>query len=339
MNEPLLELEDVTIEYTTSDGTITAASSVSFTLEEQEYFGLVGESGCGKTTVMKSILGGLDDNGHVSSGRIIYKGKEINNLSEDKLNEEIRWTEIAYIPQGAMNSLDPLQKMSEKALEIAHNHSDMSKKQALDKFKEMFSTVGLPEERIHDYPHQFSGGMKQRVIIALALFLEPDLIMADEPTTALDVIMQDQVFSYLDDISKNIGSSMVLITHDMGVVFESCEKVGVMHAGQLSEVGSPAELYNNPSHPYTILLKRSFPELDNLDKKLLTVDGNPPQLTNEANFCTFVDRCPWAKKECHETTPKLEPVENGSHRAACLRKEMVKKDIKNGVHTIPGEKQ
>ncbi|WP_203229187.1 ATP-binding cassette domain-containing protein, partial [Halobellus captivus] len=176
MSEPLLEIEDLTIEYQTKNGAVTAVSDASFAVDVGEYFGLAGESGCGKSTVAKSLLGILDDNGRVSAGSIRYNGEELQNKSQQYLNENIRWKEISYVPQSSMDSLDPLKKISKQALEIANTHSDMSESEALDQFKEMFEIVGIQENRIHDYPHEFSGGMQQRAIIALALFLDPSLI-------------------------------------------------------------------------------------------------------------------------------------------------------------------
>lgn len=320
MAEPLLEVEDLSITYDTAGSEITAVSEVSFQVDRGEYAGLVGESGCGKSTLVKSIIGGLDSNGRISSGRIYYKGEEIQDFSERQLNSKIRWKEISLIPQSSMNSLDPLERISEQAVSIAKTHTDMTKAEAIEKFGDMFERVGLSRRRIRDYPHQFSGGMQQRAIIAMALFLEPSLIIADEPTTALDVIMQDQIFKYLDQIKDNV--SMLLITHDISLVFESCDTVGVMHAGQLAESGSVKDLFTSPRHPYTILLQGAFPDVRHPERKLEVIEGHPPQVEGVLDYCTFKDRCPWAVEDCHQAVPELEQVSGheGSHKAACFEK-------------------
>lgn len=322
MNDPLLELEDLTIQYRVEGGKTTAVSDASFSIESGEYFGLVGESGCGKSTIARSVIGGLDDNGEVTSGTIRYKGEEIQGLSDLELSERIRWKEIALIPQSSMNSLDPLRRVSTQAIELAQVHTDMTKTEALDRLRELFDIVGLQESRISDYPHQFSGGMQQRAIIAFALLLDPDLIIADEPTTALDVIMQDQVFTYLDRIKKETDTSMLLITHDISVVLESCNEMAVMHAGQVAETGPVVDLNESPHHPYLILLQNAFPDIRNPHEELEVIEGRPPQLMGEVDSCTFVDRCPYAVEQCDQSAPSLEAVEgNADHQAACFRKE------------------
>lgn len=321
MAEPLIEVEDLTIQYKTRSGMLTAASNVSFTIESGEFFGLAGESGSGKSTIAKAIIGGLDDNGQIASGTIKYRGEEIQDFSEIQLNKQIRWKEISWIPQSSMNSLDPLQRVSEQAAEIAKVHTDLSKDKAIDRLKDMFDTVGLPETRVNEYPHQFSGGMQQRAIIALALFLEPSLIIADEPTTALDVIMQDQIFKYLDKMKEAVDTSLLLITHDISVIFESCDSVAIMHASQVTEKGSANAVHKNPRHPYAFLFKEAFPDIREPKKDLEIIEGHPPQLLGEVNHCSFVDRCPWAIEDCRNLAPPHEQVDDDdpSHTASCFR--------------------
>ena len=320
---PILELDDVTIQYRTDGGMLTAVSDASFTIGHGEYFGLVGESGCGKSTIAKTLIGALDDNGIIESGQIRYKGKEIQEYSEEDFNRELRWKEISMIPQGSMNNLDPIEKISDQAIEIAQVHTDMNKSEALERFEELFEIVGIQKSRIHDYPHQFSGGMEQRAIIALALFLRPSLIIADEPTTALDVIMQDQVFKYLDEIREQGEASMVLITHDISLVFESCDDIAIMHSGQVAETGEIETIYDDPRHPYSFMLQGAFPDHRYPDRDLEVIDGYPPENMGEVNYCTFVDRCPYAVEECREKEPKLEQWEDSEteHLVACFRSE------------------
>jgi oligopeptide/dipeptide ABC transporter ATP-binding protein len=333
MSDPLLEVEELDVQYETGSGMLTAVSDASFSIDEGEYFGLAGESGCGKSTMADALLGALDENGEITSGKIKYKGTEIQDYSEQQLNDEIRWKEISWIPQGSLSSLNPLETVKDQALELARTHTDLSDEAALEKFKEMFEVVGLQESRIHDYPHQFSGGMQQRTIIALALFLDPALLIADEPTTALDVIMQDQIFKYLDAIQEQLDVSMLLITHDISVIFESCDRMGIMHAGQLAEVGTVTELFDSPRHPYPILLKEAYPDMRYPNRQLNTIPGDPPQLMGEVNHCTFADRCPWAVDECRDSAPALEPTDDATgdsdHMAACFRKDEVYKEYED----------
>lgn len=333
-NTPLLDVEDLTVQFMTESGILTAVSNATFSLSEGEYLGVVGESGCGKSTIARALLGALDENGRIESGTIRYKGEEIQDMSEQELNERIRWKEISFIPQASMNSLDPIQALDDKALEIANTHTDLSEEEALDRFREMFEIVGLPPNRIDDYPFQFSGGMQQRAVIALALFLRPSIVIADEPTTALDVIMQDQVLRYLEDIRDETDTSMVLITHDISLVFESCDEMMVMHSGQVAESGSTDELYASPRHPYLMLLQRAFPDIRNPKQELETIEGHPPQLGESVDFCTFADRCPWRVDECVKAAPDIEPMEaNEDHKVACFRKEEAYQQYEEG--TVP----
>ncbi|NHN42922.1 ABC transporter ATP-binding protein [Halorubellus sp. JP-L1] len=325
MADALLEVDDLTVQYETPDGYLTAASNVSFSIEPGEYFGLVGESGCGKSTIAKAILGGLDSNGRIADGTIRFQGREIQDLSDRELSEDVRWQGISWIPQGSMSSLDPMRTIRSQAVEIGQTHTDMTEAAITEKFSEMFEVVGLPTERIDDYAHQFSGGMQQRALIALALFLEPSLIVADEPTTALDVIMQDQIFKYLDRIRDEIDASMLMITHDISLVFESCDSMAVMHGGQVAESGSVDAVYNNPRHPYAFMLQDAFPDIRDTDRTLQEIPGEPPQSYGAVTECTFADRCPYAVDECRNGAPPLERIDDPeradgkSHLAACVR--------------------
>lgn len=329
--DPLLDIRDLTIEYETDRGTITAVSDASFVVNKGEYFGLAGESGSGKSTIIKSIMGGLDSNGKIASGEIYYKGKPVHDMSEKELNEEIRWNEISWIPQSSMNSLDPLKRVSEQATDIATRNSDYSETEALERFSEMFELVGIQQSRIHDYPHQFSGGMQQRAIIALALFLEPELIIADEPTTALDVLMQDQIFQYLISLRENSDTSAIIVTHDISIIFESCDSMALMHAGQVAEIGTVEEVHQNPRHPYALLFQNAFPDIRRPDQDLEIIEGHPPEMTGNTNFCSFVDRCPWATEECRNKAPPkttVETSEQQSHQIRCFHGDDVYKEYR-----------
>ena len=323
-SEPLLEIEDLNIRYNIDEGRVCAVNDASFLLSEKEYLGVIGESGSGKSTLSQAVIGGLDSNGEIASGKIKYKGKEIQNYSEERFNEEIRWKEISVIPQGAMNSLDPLMTVSEQAIDIAQTHEDWSREESLNRLRELFEIVGLAESRIHGYPHQFSGGMKQRAIIALALLLDPSLIIADEPTTALDVIMQDQILEYLDKSKEVMDVSLMLITHDISVVFDICESVVVMHGGQVAEFGSTTDIYDDPRHPYTLMLQEAFPDVRHPNRELGIIKGAQSIQYNEVNYCTFTERCPWAKEECSAQAPPLEPVDGDfTHGSSCIRSDEI----------------
>jgi oligopeptide/dipeptide ABC transporter ATP-binding protein len=321
---PLLEVDGLTVKYATDNEPVTAVSEASFTIDSGDYFGLTGESGCGKTTVAKAIMGGLDENGWIESGSIRLNGREIHTLSESEFRDEIRFKEISWIPQGSMNSLDPLQKIGNQAVTIAKHHSSLSRDEALEKFTQMCDIVGLQESRIMDYPHELSGGMQQRVLIAMALFLEPALIIADEPTTALDVIMQDQVFKYLDRVNETTETSLLLITHDISVIFESCDLMTIMHSGQTVETASVQEIATNPRHPYTVLLSQAFPDIRYPDQELTVIEGSAPQPHGTVDYCTFADRCPLAVEECTAKAPPTERLASETdsdhdHVASCIR--------------------
>ncbi|MFC6723734.1 ABC transporter ATP-binding protein [Halobium palmae] len=319
-DKPVLEVDDLSIRYETRGNDIQAVSDASFSIDSNDFLGLVGESGCGKSTIAQSIIGALDANGQVDSGRIMYKGTPIQNYTEEEFNREVRWSEISFIPQSAMNSLDPTRRIASQALELAHVHTDWSKDRALNELREMFETVGLPRDRVNEYPYQFSGGMKQRAVIALSLFLQPSLVIADEPTTALDVIMQDQILEYFNKIKQEQETSLLLITHDISVVFETCDSMAIMHGGQVAESGRVSDIHGNPRHPYSILLQGAFPDIRQPNKKLQVIEGDPPVQEGSVDHCTFANRCPWAKKECRAEEPPLVEMPDGNdHRSSCIR--------------------
>jgi oligopeptide/dipeptide ABC transporter ATP-binding protein len=254
-------------------------------------------------------------------------------MSEKELNKKIRWNEISFIPQGSMSSLDPLYKIQEQAVTIAKAHGNRNEKDVIERLRTLFDVVGLPPERVSDYPHEFSGGMQQRAIIALAFLLEPNLITADEPTTALDVIMEDQVFKYLSEIKESTATSMVLITHDISLVFESCERMAIMHGGQIAESGPTTDVFDNPVHPYSILLQQSFPDIRYPGRELVSIKGEPPEVIGQADYCTFEDRCPLAIDECRNSEPLLEPIDDEGHQAACFQK-----DNESAIHELRNQR-
>jgi len=317
-SQPLLDVRDLSVSYRLGQGKkIHAVDRVSFTLEQGERIGLVGESGSGKSTIAKAILRLLPENARTTHGNILFRGRDLLRLSETELNE-VRWLEISLVTQSAMNALNPVARISEQFLETFAAHGMPHKQKVMLEAEQLFDLVGLSKRRIHEYPHQFSGGMRQRVIIAMAVALNPKLIIADEPTTALDVIMQAQIINLLRSLSEAKKISLVLITHDISLVAEICEKVGVMYAGRLMEFGPIEMVFDHPFHPYTMGLKGALPSISDLDKELVSIPGSPPELTRPLDCCGFAPRCPFAVEACYKTVPDTVEVEPG-HLCACLR--------------------
>ena len=310
----LLEINDVKITYRMPGNDVHAVNDVSFSIDEGDNYGLVGESGCGKSTLAKSVLGLLDDNGEVRRGSIRFDGRELLDLSERDW-QSVRWEDIAYIPQSAMDSLDPVMTVGAQIRQAIREHRDVSKRTANERVAEVFEMVGLDPDRTGDYPHQFSGGMRQRVTIAMALALDPDLLIADEPTTGLDVIVQDKIIDKLMEIQAEIGSSLLLITHDVGVVAETCDEMSVLYGGKVMEQGDTDRIFRAPTNPYTIGLKNAFPEVDEFDEQAISIPGSLPDLTQEPTGCVFRNRCPFATEECEQSHPPL--VEAGGQLSAC----------------------
>jgi len=305
----LLDIENLEITYSTPGKDVHAVNDVSFSIDEGENYGLVGESGCGKSTIAKTVLGLLDDNGEVQAGSIRFKDRELLDLSEREW-QQVRWEEISYIPQSAMDSLDPVMRVGSQIRQAIRKHRDISKADADERVAEVFEIVGLDPERTGDYPHEFSGGMRQRVTIAMALALDPDLIIADEPTTGLDVIVQDKIIDKLLEIQAEVDSSLLLITHDVGVVAETCEDVSVLYGGKVMEQGETYDVFKYPTNPYTMGLKNAFPEVDEFDEQAISIPGSLPDLTQEPTGCVFRNRCPFATEECEDGHPPLVEAEN-----------------------------
>ncbi len=312
----LLEIENLSVEYRTGDGRVRAVDDVSLDLEPDESLGIVGESGSGKTTLLKTINKLLPDNALIPDGSITFDGVDLTTLSESEINK-YRWKYISMIPQSSMNALDPVYTVRNQIREVISVHSDLSTEEADARAAEMFELVGLDPERLDNYPHQFSGGMRQRAVIALALVLNPDVILADEPTTALDVIIQKQIMDNIATIQKEIETALVLVTHDISVVSEMCDKIAVFYGGRLVEYGATEEVIQEPYHPYTLGLQNAFPSIHDDDQTLVSIPGTPLDLSKDHVGCEFADRCPFAIPEC-EVEPHLESVADG-HMAKCHR--------------------
>jgi len=309
----LLEVNDLHVTYAANPD-VQAVRGVSFTLEEGETLGIVGESGCGKTTLAQAIMGALPDNGRITGGEIIFDGRDITDLPKRELRK-IRWERMSMISQSAMNSLDPVYRVKDQIREAIQEHRDVSDEEAYERARELTELVGIDPDRVEDYPHQLSGGMRQRIIIAMALALDPDLIIADEPTTALDVIVQEQILYRIKQLQRELGNSMLMVTHDISVVAETCDSMVVMYGGELMEAGNVDEIFNNAHHPYTLGLQNAFPSVEGEKRDLTSIPGSPPDLSNPPEGCPFEARCPFSSPECSKPLPESEPV--AGHRVRC----------------------
>lgn len=311
----LLEIKDLRVEFTTPDGNVTAVNDLNFSLEQGQTLGIVGESGSGKSQTVFAIMGLLAKNG-IISGSAKFEGREILNLSEKELNR-IRAEQIAMIFQDPMTSLNPYMKVSEQLMEVLILHKGMNRSQAFEESVRMLDAVKMPEarQRMTMYPHEFSGGMRQRVMIAMALLCRPKLLIADEPTTALDVTVQAQIMELLNDLKSDFNTSIIMITHDLGVVAGSCDKVLVMYAGRTMEYGDINDIFYRPSHPYTEGLLRAIPRLDTEGEDLPTIPGNPPNLLRLPVGCPYQERCHRVVARCKQESPILTPFAQGRLRA------------------------
>jgi peptide/nickel transport system ATP-binding protein len=316
MTAPLLEVSHLRVEFPTRRGTLRALDDVSFDIAPGEILGVVGESGAGKSLTGAAIIGLLEPPGRVSAGEIRLAGRRIDNLSQAQMRE-IRGRQIGAIFQDPLTSLNPLVTIGQQLIETIQVHLKVSGEEARRRAVRLLQETGIPaaEQRIDQYPHQFSGGMRQRVVIALALAAEPKLIVADEPTTALDVSIQAQIIALLKRLTKDHGAAVMLVTHDMGVIAESCDRVAVMYAGRIAEIGPVADVIHRPRHPYTVGLMGSIPSMDQDRERLTQIDGAMPRLTAIPSGCAFNPRCPRVFDRCRSDRPDL--MSAGATRAAC----------------------
>ncbi len=312
----LLEVQNLVVEFPGRRGTLRALDDVSFSIAPGEILGVVGESGAGKSLTGASIIGLLEPPGRVASGAIRLEGQRIDNLGHEQMRH-IRGRKIGAIFQDPLTSLNPLYTVGQQLVETILTHLPMNAAQARERAVELLKDTGIPaaEQRVDHYPHQFSGGMRQRVVIALALAAEPQLIVADEPTTALDVSIQAQIIGLLKTICKTRGAAVMLITHDMGVIAETCDRVAVMYAGRVAEIGPVHEVINHPAHPYTVGLMASIPDMEQERERLNQIDGAMPRLNAIPRGCAFNPRCPKVFERCHQERPDL--MSAGATQAAC----------------------
>ena len=317
----LLEISNLTTHFFTQDGVVKAVDGISYELEEGEVLGVVGESGCGKSVHALSIMRLVPSPpGRTVAGEVLFDGEDLLTMDDAEMRN-IRGNRIAMVFQEPMTSLNPVLTIGRQLTETLELHQKMNKHQARERAAELLQTVGIPDaaQRLVDYPHQFSGGMRQRVMIAMALSCNPKLIIADEPTTALDVTIQAQILELMQDLARDFGTAMIIITHNLGVVARYADNVNVMYAGKIIETGSSQEIYHNPKHPYTLALLNSVPRLDASERiRLDVIEGLPPDLVNLAEGCAFAPRCKYVYDRCIDETPMLEDALPG-HTTACWR--------------------
>jgi len=319
MNENILSVKNLNMHYETISGNVSAVRNVSFDIKKGESFGLVGESGCGKTSVAMSLVQLQADNAVISEGSIKLDGKELIGLSESELRT-VRWDGISIVFQGAMNAWNPVIKIGEQIREAIREHyPENTKAQNIEKITELFSMVGLDQNILDRFPHELSGGMKQRAVIALALSCDPKLVIADEPTTALDVVIQDQILNEIKKVQDLLGLSLIYISHDIAVIAEMTTTMAVMYAGSIVEMGPTDEVFKNPKHAYTRLLLESTPSVVGDKKKLRSLDGEPPSLIGDIKGCTFSPRCPEPTDDCKNQTLEMKLIEisNGHFADIC----------------------
>ena len=313
----LLRIEDLTIHFPTEEGDVRAVNGVSLSVEAGQTLGLVGETGAGKTTTALGILRLVPEPGQVESGSIIYKDRDIMTMSEKEV-QDIRGNEISMIFQDPMTALNPVMTVGDQVAEVILRHQTCTKVEAQQRMIDILGKVGIGPDRASDYPHQFSGGMKQRVVIAIALACNPKLLLADEPTTALDVTIQAQVMRMINDLKREFNTSMILITHDLGIVAESCDQVAIMYAGEIVEYGSLEDIFDHTAHPYTKGLFNSIPSLDKDTERLQPIQGLMPDPANLPEGCKFHPRCPYAVEACAQQHPGMTELTPG-HLCRCLR--------------------
>ncbi|MCE4624832.1 MAG: ABC transporter ATP-binding protein [Desulfurococcales archaeon] len=312
----LLEVENLRTYFYTLKGVVKAVDGVNLKLEKGQTLGIVGESGCGKSTLAWSLLKLVPPPGRIVDGTIRIDGMDVTRMSESEVRSKIRWKKISMIFQGAMNALNPVYTVGEQIIEPILLHTDMTREEAMEKAQELIEAVGLPPEILNRYPHELSGGQKQRVVIAMALVLDPDIVIADEPTTALDVVVQAQILNLMKKLHRERGMSIILITHDLGVVTELSEYIAVMYAGKIVEFGKAEDIFLHPLHPYTQALIRAVPRLKGDIHKLEYIPGQPPDLRNPPPGCRFAPRCKKVMDICNREEPPMIEYEKG-HYVAC----------------------
>ena len=312
----LLEVKDLYTYFYTTKGVVRAVDGVSFTLNKGEVLGIAGESGCGKSTLAYSIIRLVPPPGKIKSGEIYFMGENILKMDRETFRKKVRWKGISMIFQGAMNALNPVYTVGDQIAEVIMIHEGLSKREAYVRVYKLLSLVGIDPRRAHSYPHELSGGMRQRTLIAMALALSPSLVIADEPTTALDVVVQAQIMNLLKKLQRDLKTSIILITHDLSLIAEIADKVAIMYAGKIVETGTSEQIYYNPQHPYTKGLLAAIPRIRGEITKLEWIPGVPPDLRNPPPGCRFAPRCKFKFEPCDKEEPPVIEIEPG-HYVSC----------------------
>ncbi len=318
----LLQIKNLKTHYRIKDGIVKAVDGVSISVKEDEVFGLAGESGCGKSTLIRTLMRLVPESAIIEADQLTYKDQNLLDLTDKEYRAQILWKELSLVPQSAMNSLNPVYRVGKQIVEAIRTHVNISGQEAMERAENLFKGVGLQPALTRNYPHEFSGGMRQRAMIAMSLALDPGLIIMDEPTTGLDVLVQERILRELKEIRQKSKASIFLITHDISVISEMSDRIGIMYAGRIMEQADALELFNEPFHPYTLGLKNAFPSIKALERELISIPGSPPNLLGDIPGCVFAFRCPFSIPECEkERPPDIEIKPN--HFVHCIRTEHV----------------
>jgi peptide/nickel transport system ATP-binding protein len=313
----LLDIQDLRTHFFTLRGSVKAVDGVNFQVEKGRALGLAGESGCGKTTVALSILKILPSGGKILGGKILFKGDDLVKFKEDEMRKKVRWKGISIVLQGAMNAFNPVYKVGDQIAEaILVHETNVGKEEAKERTGKLLEMVGIEPSRADNYPHEFSGGMRQRALIAMSLACNPDILIADEPGTALDVIVQAQILRLMRELKNRLNLGMILITHDLSIIAETCEQCAIMYAGKIVEYGSAVTIFKEPLHPYTQGLMTAFPSIKMAKREMVSIRGFPPDLLNPPSGCRFHPRCSYVMDVCKKEEPKSMEV-SGGHFVAC----------------------
>jgi peptide/nickel transport system ATP-binding protein len=311
----LLEVRNLTVDFYTPRGAARAVDNVTFSIASREVFGLAGESGCGKSTAAHAIMRLIKSPGRITGGEIVFKGRDVMGFSEEELRR-YRWSDVSIVFQSAMNALNPVMSLGDQLADAIRAHEPVSKKDAMERAAQLFDLVGIAGARLKSFPHELSGGMRQRSVIAMALALKPSLVIMDEPTTALDVVVQRDILQQIEDLQAKLGFSILFITHDLSLLVEFSTRLAIMYAGHIVEFAPAGELFSNPLHPYTVGLMNSFPSIRGEKKQLQGIPGTLPDLVDTPPGCRFAPRCPRVMGRCTTVDPVLREVTPG-HWAAC----------------------
>jgi peptide/nickel transport system ATP-binding protein len=314
-NQPLLDVQKLGVSYFTEKGPVHAVDGVSFSIMPGEVFGLAGESGCGKSTIAHSIMRILNPPAGITGGKILFRDRDVLTMNAREL-EQFRWRDVAMVFQSAMNALNPVMTIGDQIIDALQSHSKITKSQSRERARELLNFVGIEERRISSYPHELSGGMRQRAVMAIALALQPPLLILDEPTTALDVVVQKDILQEIEALQEKLNFSVLFITHDLSLLVEISDRIAIMYAGQIVEQSTSREIFDHAIHPYTQGLMNSFPTIHGEKHKLTGIPGNPPNLLHLTPGCRFYPRCPKAMPVCKETSPELIEIQPG-HFVSC----------------------